>query len=387
MIKIIHIITGLNTGGAEMMLYKLLYRTDRNRFEQTVISLSGHGTVGERIEGLNIPVIDIGMKHGRPTLAGIWRLITIARKLKPNIIQGWMYHGNLAAQLAALLTPGQSSVLWNIRQSLYSLSYEKRLTAVVIKLGGYLSGFPEYIIYNSKTSACQHEAIGYRAETQVFIPNGFDTDLFVPSDEAKISVKREMGVPGDVLLIGLIGRYHPMKDHATFLKAASLLLEKGSNVYFVLAGDQIDEGNGELRKGINDLNISRYVRLLGKRSDIPRLTAALDIAAISSSYGEGFPNVIGEAMSCAVPCVVTDIGDSALIVGDTGRVVEPRDPQALADAWSELISINTDQRRQLGLRARQRICENFSLDAVVQQYEFLYEKIGAKRGSTAPCAA
>jgi glycosyltransferase involved in cell wall biosynthesis len=387
MIKIIHIITDLSTGGAEMMLYKVLSKTDRNRFEPVVISLSDHGTLGERIEGLDIPVIDIGMKRGRPTLIGILRLITISRELKPNIIQGWMYHGNLAAQIADLFTPGQTFVLWNIRQSLYSLLYEKRLTAAVIKLGSYLSRFPEYIIYNSKTSASQHEAIGYRANARVFIPNGFDTDHFVPSDEAKISVRSELGITGDVFLIGLICRYHPMKDHLNFLKAASLLLKKHSNVHFILAGDQVDESNSELCEKIHDLQLSNQVHLLGERRDIPRLVAALDIAVSSSYYAEAFPNVVGEAMSCAVPCVVTDVGDSAFIVGDTGRVVQPRDPQALADACSELISLNAYQRRDLGLKARQRILEHFSLDAVVRQYEALYEKIAAKRGSIAACAA
>jgi len=369
-----------------MMLYKLLSRTDRGRFEPAVISLSDRGTLGERIEELGIPVIDIGIKHSRPTLTGILRLITIARKLKPNIIQGWMYHGNLAAQVANFFMPGKAPVLWNIRQSLYSLSYEKTATAAVIKLGSYLSRFPAYIIYNSKTGAAQHEAIGYRAGARVFIPNGFDTDRFVPFDEAKISVRGEMGITKDAFLIGLICRYHPMKDHINFLKAASLLLSKHSNVHFILAGDQVDESNSELRKEIHDLQLSNYVHLLGERSDIPRLTASLDIAAISS-YAEGFPNAIGEAMSCAVPCVVTNVGDSPSIVADTGRVVPPHDSQALADAWSELISINAVQRRELGLRARQRICDNFSLDAVARQYEALYEKIVAKRGSTAACAA
>ncbi len=358
-----------------MMLYKLLSRTNRDRFKHVVISLSAHGTMGNLIEELGIPVIDIGMKRGRPTLTAILRLITIARELKPKIIQGWMYHGNLAAQVVSVFMRGETPVLWNIRQSLYSLSYEKRLTAAIIKLGSYLSKLPAYIIYNSETSACQHEAIGYRANVRVFIPNGFDTERFAPSDEAKESVRSELGIDNNDFLIGLICRYHPMKDHMNFIKAASLLPKGHSSVHFILAGDQVDESNSELCKEIHDLNILHYVHLLGERNDIPRLTAALDIAVISSSYAEGFPNTIGEAMACGVPCVVTDVGDSAFIVGDTGRVVQRRNPQALADAWSKLISLDAGQRRELGLRARRRICENFSLDAVVRQYEALYEKV------------
>jgi len=355
-----------------MMLYKLLSRTNRTRFEPAVISLSDHGTLGEQIEGLGIPVISIGMKRGRPTLTGIWRLIAAARELKPNIIQGWMYHGNLAAQLAGFFRPGQTVVLWNIRQSLYSLSYEKRATAAVIKIGSYLSRFPAYIIYNSKTSACQHEAIGYRAGARVFIPNGFDTAGFSPSDEARQSVRSELGIAEDAFLIGLICRYHPMKDHEMFLKAVSLLLESNSNVHFVLAGDRVDNNNVELRKRIHHLKLSNHVHLLGERRDISRLTAALDIGVSSSSYAEGFPNVIGEAMSCAVPCVVTDVGDSALIVGDTGMVVQPRDPLSLAYACQKLIDMGKDRLQEMGKRARRRIVDRFSLEYIVQHYEHLY---------------
>ncbi|HWR73723.1 MAG TPA: glycosyltransferase [Nitrospirota bacterium] len=379
MIRIAHIITGLNTGGAESMLYKLLSRADRTRFEPVVISLSGYGTLGKQIEGLPVRVFDIGMNHGRQSFIGICRLISLVRKLKPNIVQGWMYHGNLTAQLATIFIPNRTPVVWNVRQSLYSLAYEKNTTAAVIKLCGYLSQFPAAIVYNSMTSASHHEAIGYRVESCAVIPNGFDTDLFVPSEQARSSVRAELGLPGDTHLIGLIGRYHPVKDHQCFLEAAALLKGGIDDVHFILAGSGVDDQNRELRNEITNKNITERMHLLGERQDIPRLTAALDIAT-SSSRSEGFSNVIGEAMSCGVPCVVTDVGDSASIVGDTGTAVPQRDPRALSDAWTGLIRVGKEKRRALGQKARQRICEHYSLDTVVRDYEALYERLstGAK---------
>ncbi|MEP0854541.1 glycosyltransferase [Trichocoleus sp. DQ-U1] len=370
--KLLFIITGLSTGGAEMMLYKLLSRLERERFDPVVVSLRERGTLGDRIESLGSPVYTIDMKPGIPTLASIWRLIRTARQLKPDLIQGWMYHGNLAAQLAGITAPQPVPVIWNIRQSLYSLDSEKAGTAAVIKLLAKLSSYPAQIIYNSKNSAIHHEELGYKADKTKIIPNGFDTDLFAPSTTARNSLRSELGIAEKVFLIGLIGRYHPQKDHANFLQAAAILFQTSPDIHFVLAGTGITRENIALQDVIKTLGLTERIHLLGERDDMARLTAALDIAS-SSSYSEAFPNVIGEAMSCGVPCVVTDVGDSAWMVGDTGRVVPARDPQALANAWKELIALGSMGRETLGHLARTRIIEYSSLDSVVAQYEELYE--------------
>ncbi|MBN3883582.1 MAG: glycosyltransferase [Nostoc sp.] len=376
--KIIYIITGLYTGGAEVMLYKLLSRIDRERFNPVVISLMDRGIWGDRIATLGIPVYTIGIKEGKPKLANIWRLIHIVRQLQPDLIQGWMYHGNLAAQFARLFLFKQVSVLWNIRHSLYSLDLEKPRTTIIIKLSAQFSNSATKIIYNSQNSARQHEKSGYCIKKTCVIPNGFETDKFIPSDKAYLSVRSEFNIPENALLIGLIGRYHPIKDHFNFLQAAALLLKNYPNVQFVLAGNKVDWQNHILSELIHELGLVKQIHLLGERHDVPRLTAAFDIAS-SSSSGEGFPNVIGEAMSCGVPCVVTDVGDSAWIVSDTGKVVPPRDPEALANAWKALIDIGTEGREALGKAARQRVIECFSLDSVVDQYEVLYDNILTKK--------
>lgn len=373
--RVVFVITGLTTGGAEMMLLKVLSRMDRTKFEPLVVSLGDRGTMGDRIEACNVPVHTLGMKPGKPTLAAIWHLIRLIHRLKPDLIQGWMYHGNLAAQVAAFFTRRRVPVLWNIRQSLYSLSHEKRGSAAVITLCSRLSWLPTRIIYNANTSATLHERHGYSSSKRLIIPNGFDTTLFAPSAEARATVRGEFNLPEDSFLIGLVARYHPMKGHSNFLQAASLLLRSRSDVHFFLVGTEVDNTNERLRQEVDSLALGSHVHLLGERQDVPRLTAALDIASSSSSWGEGFPNAIGEAMACGVPCVVTDVGDSAWIIGDTGRTVHPDDPVALAMAWQTLLEAGSKQRQVLGERARQRVMDHFSLEAIVSQYESLYERV------------
>lgn len=380
-IKNLHIIADLSIGGAEMMLYKLLSEMNRERFDPVVISLMDSGELRERIEVLGIPVYTASMRPGMPTPASIWQLVRLVRQLNPDLIQGWMSHSNLAAQLASIFASGRVPVLWNIRQSLYSLSYEKPLTAAAIKLCAQLSNWPTKILNNSRASAVQHEAIGYRSDKTLVIPDGFNTDLFAPSVEARRSIRLELGVAEDSVLVGLVGRYHPMKDHANFLYAAQLLLKKYPEAQFVLSGKRIDLRNEALCKLIHDSRIVGRTHLLGERHDMPHLFAALDIASSSSAYDEGFPNAIGEAMSCGVPCVVTDVGDSAWMVGETGRVVPPRDSEALANAWRELIELGPGGREALGRAARARVMEYFSLRSVVAQYETLYENVIAQKAS------
>lgn len=373
--KILYVITGLYTGGGERMLYNLLSKINRDRFSPVVVSLLDRGTWGDRIEALGIPVHTLGMQQGMPTPSAFWRLIHLVGQIKPDLIQGWMYHGNLAAQLASIFYSQKVPVLWNIQNSIYSLSHEKIMTASVIKLCAYLSKFTKKNIYVSKTSQIQHEALGYCSERSCLIPNASDNLQFIPSSQAKVSFRSELGLPEKSFLIGLICRYHPMKDHANFIQAAAILLKYYPQVHFVLVGTGVERENQSLNQIIQGLEIVNQIHLLGERKDISRITAALDIASSSSAYGEAFPLVLAEAMSCGVPCVVTDVGDSGWIVGNTGIVVPPKEPKALADAWKDLIELNSEGRKALGQAARARIIEYFSLESVVTQYEALYENL------------
>ena len=362
-----------------MMLFKVLSSIDRNRFEPVVVSLLRTDSFGDQvvnqIAALDIPIHSLQMEPGEFSVKKLTKLFAIVRQEKPNILQGWMYHANLAAQLASFASFKFIPVVWNIRHSLYSLDYEKKGTAMVIRLLSRLSSFPAKVIYNSQMGATQHQKVGYKSQKTIMIPNGFDVNLFKPSAENRLNLRQELGLAENTFLIGRICRYHPMKDHESFLRAAALLLADLPDLHFVLAGTSVDLDNSLLSNLLEELNIGDRVHLLGERKDVPYLTSALDIAVSSSYFGEAFPNVIGEAMACEVPCVTTDVGDSAIIVGDTGKVVPPQNPQALADGCRELISLGAEGRQQLGQKAREKVIKLYSLDAITTQYEQLYQGI------------
>jgi glycosyltransferase involved in cell wall biosynthesis len=373
-IRILFIITTLQTGGAEMMLYKLLATMDRQRFDPRVICLGGSGTPGARIKALGVPVYVAGVSPTRPSPALLWKVCRLARDLRPDLVQGWMYHGNAVASLAQYLWLQSIPVLWSVRHSPYSLRNEKRRSAVLIRLSAIISHRSHRVIYASHVSADQHEALGFAADRTTIIPNGFDCEEFKPSSRARIALRKELGVGDNTILIGLMGRYHAQKDHPTFLEAACRASKTQQDVHFVLAGHGVDPQNRDLARLIDSFRLNGRVHLLSERNDMPDLTAALDIATSASSFGESFPNVIGEAMACGVPCVVTDVGHSAVIVGDTGLVVPPRNPAALAASLLSLIDMETAARARLGAAARQRIVSEFSLRQIVRQYEAVYDE-------------
>ncbi|HXM34931.1 MAG TPA: glycosyltransferase [Pyrinomonadaceae bacterium] len=377
-LRILHVINDLSIGGAEMMLYRLLSQENRQRFDPVVISLMDRGSLRERIEELGIPVYTARMTPGLPTLGSIWRLVRLARQIKPDLIHGWLYHGSLAAQITGLVLTKKVPVLWSIHCSIYSLSFEKKLTAAVMRLCALISGLASNIIFVSHTSRSQHEALGYRIEHSCVVPNGIESNLFAPDAEARVSVRTELGLQQNALLIGVIGRYHRMKDHANFLNAAALLARQCPDAHFLLAGREVDRENHMLIDLIHKLGVDERTHLLGERLDIARLLAALDVYCLSSSHGESFPIIVGEAMSSEVPCVVTEVGDAAWMVYETGHVVPPRDPAALAAACGELIQIGPQGRRALGQAARARVMDLFSLSSVVAKYQELYESAMAR---------
>jgi glycosyltransferase involved in cell wall biosynthesis len=377
--RVMHVITGLSTGGAETMLLKLLSAASQ-RMEHVVVSLGDEGTIGPRIAALGLPVHCLGLKRNAPNPFRALSILPLAQRIAPQLIQGWMYHGNLMASLAAVALRktaprnvlGQKPVLWNIRQTVYDLRRERWLTAKLIRQGARLSSGPAAIIYNSQTSASQHEELGYRAEKRVIIPNGFDCQVLRPDEAARKAVRAELGITDDTVLVGLVARYHPMKDHVGFLKAAALVVQSHPQTRFVLVGAGVSSTQPELAEGIQQNELGDRVILLRERSDIPRLNNAFDIGCSASAWGEGFSNSIGEAMACGVPCAVTNVGDSAYIVADTGFVAPPRASEALAEAIGRLIEIGQPGRQQIGAKARKRIETEFSLSAIVEKYESLY---------------
>lgn len=373
MIRVLFISTGLGVGGAESMLRNLLSKLDRSRFAPHVVSLTGSGEIGRRIAAIGVPVLDLDLRH-RPVRDFI-QLVRHVRRLQPDVVQTWMYHADLLGGLAARCA-GVRAIAWGIRNSTLDRDQTKLSTRLVTRLNGLLSRWlPTGILSCAEAGRNVHVALGYAAEKMAVIPNGFDLSRFRPDAAARTSVRDELRLLADTPLVGIVGRFDPQKNHTGFLEAAGLLRNVRSDVHYVLVGNGLDARNDELAAAARRAEVFDAVHWLGRRDDMPRLMASLDVLASSSSFGEAFPNVLGEAMACGVPCAVTDVGDSAAIVADTGRVVPSGDMPALAAAIDDLLSLEASERASLGRRARLRVEEHFEIGHVVRCYEDYYGRL------------
>jgi glycosyltransferase involved in cell wall biosynthesis len=371
-IRILHIITGLSTGGAEMMMLKLTTNMDNSKFENHVVSLTNKGPVGHRLSDAGIAVTCLNMPRGIPHPTGLYRLWSVIRREKPDIVQTWLYHADLLGLLAARLA-GIKNVIWNLRCSYMGDEYDRGMTGFVIKLLARLSRLPAAIVINSKTGLKLHELRGYRPAHWVLLPNGFDPDQYRPDRKARATIRAELGIGDNTPLIGLVARLDPVKGYEDFLKAASKLAAKNPDVHFLLAGNGFVKDNGEIAEILADVSDKQF-HLLGERKDIPAIMAALDIATCSS-IGEGFPNVVGEAMSSGTICVATDVGDCRYILNDTRSIVPPSDPDKLAEAWQNILSMPASEREKISTAGRQRVIDNFSLSVIVTKYQNLYTEL------------
>jgi glycosyltransferase involved in cell wall biosynthesis len=377
MINITHIITTLTTGGAERMLLKLVKHMDSSRFQNRVIALGPMGIMGERIRALGIPIYTLDMRPDLPSPLALLRLIRGLRQYQPDIIQTWMYHADLMGTIASRWVP-DAVLCWNIRTA--SPAIVKRLTrAAIMRPCTWFSGYPDAIITNTILGQQLHVAWGYRDSNWRVIYNGFELDDWYPDPAAGVDVRRELGIPAEHHVIGMVARNHPKKNYSGFIQTALRLLERRSDIHFVGVGPGVTSEALALRMLIPP-DLANHFHLLGERRDVSWLVNAFDIATLTSR-DEGLPNAIGEAMACGVPCVVTDAGDSAHLVGDTGIVVPIDDPAALIAGWGRLLDLSQDERRRLGLAARARIESHFAIDVIVHQYEALYHELAHKRAS------
>jgi glycosyltransferase involved in cell wall biosynthesis len=372
--KVVFIITSLPAGGAQMMVLKLLERL-HPRFETRVISLTTLGDIGPRIESLGIPVEALGMKSGLSTLSVLIRLTRRLRTIRPQVVHTWLYRADFIGGLAARLA-GVPCVAWTIRHGNLDVDKNKRSTLAVVWLCARLSTWvPTSVLSCSEQARRVHIRRGYNPEKIVVVPNGFDLSVFRPDEAARRTVRAELNIEPQTLLIGWIGRFHAQKNLEGFFEAAAQLHRRVPQAHFLLVGQGLVREDAEVMRAVKAGGLDSVTHLLGARRDIPQILAAIDVLA-SSSSGEAFSNVLGEAMSCAVPCVVTDVGDSALIVGDTGRVVQAGDMAGLAVMLENLLTLPSADRIDLGARARERVRQLFEIGNVVKQYESFYDRLG-----------
>lgn len=366
--RITHIITGLNDGGAEAVLYRLC--TTDHTHQHTVISLMDAGKYGPMLEAAGVNVHCLRMPRGRVTLHGLFRLWRLLRANRPDVVQTWMYHSDLVGGVVARLA-GIRRVCWGIHHTTLEPGKSARSTIWVARINAMLSRWvPKVIICCAEKARDVHEALGYVSHKMVVIPNGYNLSQFCPAKEARELLRRTLSIDSDTFLVGMVGRFDPQKDHANLIKALSILKRKGYPFVCLLVGKSLVLENDAIAKQIAANGLGEHVRLLGQRTDIPGVMNALDVHVLSS-YGEAFPNVLPEAMACGTPCVTTHVGDAALIVGDTGWVVPARDPEALADALLSAYREILDQPLKWALRkvaARDRVAAHFSIEQMVESY-------------------
>jgi glycosyltransferase involved in cell wall biosynthesis len=374
--RVLHVITALGLGGAERMLLKLLSARALSHCEQRVVTMLPGGPMAATMRAAGVPVIELDFLGGLPLAGGTWGLAKAARSFRPDIVQGWLYHGNLGAAIARAFVRPPAPLIWGIRQSLASLENENAFAKAGIALNRIASGRPDRLLFNSRTSLAQHRKFGFRMDHAEYLPNGFEADSFRADPGAREHWRAAWGIDEGTVVYGLLARYHPFKDHAGFFEAATRLLAQRPASRFVLAGTDINTDNPALMAALRSAGLTEHVLLLGERRDVPGILSALDVY-VSSSAAEAFSNSVGEAMSCEVPCVVTDVGDSSAVVGSTGRVVPPRDPAALAAAMLEMHDLGPSGRRALGSEARRRVLAEFDIEAVAARYSGLYASLVA----------
>lgn len=370
-LRVLHIITGLGDGGAESALFRLCSH-DR-RHAHRVISLMDAGKYGSLLAGAGIEVHSLRMPRGKLSVGGLFRLWRLVRSAKPDVVQTWLYHADLIGGVVARLASA-SNICWGLHHSNLAPGTVKQNTIRVAQLCARLSRFvPWKIVSCSRRAAEVHAQLGYAADKFVVIPNGYDVAQFVPDSVARRRLRAEWGIPDDKLLLGMVARFDPQKDHANLLAALGQLKRRGSSFHCLLVGTGMESGNETLTQWLAAEGLTEVVSLLGRRNDIPAVMNALDVHVLSS-LGEAFPNVLAEAMACGTPCVTTDVGDAALIVGDTGWVVPPGEPARLARALEKALGLcrqpaDWSARQQA---ARQRIVERFSIKKMVEAYHSVW---------------
>ena len=376
--KILHMIIGLNVGGAENSLKRLIeIHKDNQNYQHCVISLTTIGKIGEQLQVSGIEVKALGMTSAFSVPITLWRLIKSIRHINPDIIHTWMYHADLLGGLAAYFT--QKKVIWSIRNTHVAIgSGTAKTTKYIMWLCAKLSyKIPSKIICVANAAKISHyKNYRYDNKKMIVIPNGYAIDAIqkMVINTQKEKLLTELKIRNDKIIIGSIGRFNDYKDFPTFIKSANILLMSQQNLQFLLIGRDVDENNKSLMSLISDTVSPNAFVLLGERNNIPELLSLMDIFCLHS-ISEGFPNVLGEAMCAGLPCVTTDVGDAALMVGGHGSVVPHSNPEKLAAALQAMLDLSPQERTNIGQALSQRIRDHYSITNIQQAYKALYHEV------------
>ncbi|MBI5814209.1 MAG: glycosyltransferase [Nitrospinae bacterium] len=365
MSRLLFLARSLETGGAERQLTVTAQALKRMGHEVHVAVFYSGGAFEKDMAEAGIPVVRLNKKGRWDTAGFAARLVKTVRSIKPSAVLSYLGPPNI---MAASLKPffGGAKVIWSVRASFMDLSRYDWLTGFSYTLERGLVTFADRVIVNSKAGMAILADKGYPAARLSVVPNGIDTQMFRPDREAGAKVRAELGYSQNDKVVGLAARLDPMKDHPTFLHAAKIMLNARPGLRFLIVGGGPEEYFEKMRKLAAELGLGAAVTFTGERSDMPALYNAMDIAALSS-IGEGFPNAVGEAMACGVPCVATDVGDAAWIAGETGIIVPPKNPEALSKGIMEMLARMESNRDAVSGKARERIAKMFGVEAMAAQ--------------------
>ena len=372
--RVLHVIVGLNVGGAELMLKRLVdSETPNNELEHSVISLTDLGTLGPKLQAVGVPVQALGLTAFYAIPFALIRLVGLMKACRPNIVQTWMYHADLLGGIAARLA-GIKKVIWGIRTTDVAAG-GSRSTLLVRKACAMLSHrVPMTIVCAAEASRRAHTNLGYDSTRMEVVPNGFDFSSLQVSFGQRQVVRAHCGVEAGELVVGCLGRFHKAKDQENFILAAAMVAAANPMVRFVMVGRGIDASNTELAHWISATGFANRFVLLNERADVPACLAAMDVFCLSSRT-EGFPNVVAEAMAMELPCVVTDVGDAVLLLNGLGVVVPKENHAELARGINTLLAMSPVQRRDLGQRAGAHVRLEYSIAKTRERFEAIYRKL------------
>ena len=367
--KILHIISGLTNGGAERSLFNLCNSSLNNHFEQIVLCLGKEGIYGHKLEAIGIKVYYIDFKSNSKIIR-IFKFLKICKKINPDIIQGWMTHGNFFSLIAFASLTFNPKLFWNIRQTIYKLKHEVFFTRILLLLNAFFSKVPQKIICNSNLAIRQLSDFGYNSESFVFIPNGFDLDFWKKDTAFRMKTREQIGINIQGFVIGYVGRFHPMKNIDSLLNAFSFLSAKHPNLYLMIIGHDVSEYSLDMLEFVNSISVDK-IKILGRKDDIHKYYSCFDLFVLCSAWGEGFPNVIGEAMSNELCCISTNIGEAQNLLEDVGLIIPPSNVEILIKKVEECLN-DFEGVQNLGEKARLRIKEKYSLENTINSYLKLY---------------
>jgi glycosyltransferase involved in cell wall biosynthesis len=366
--SVAHIITGLDLGGAEYVLYRLI-ENSRHLVQHQVFSLTNLGVFGARLQALDVPVNAMGLSRNPLSIARLARLRSALQANRPDVVQSWMYHADLLGGIVAR-SAVRAPVIWGIRNSDLDPDTTALTTRVIARLCAAISQrLPSRIISCSHRAARLHIDLGYRPDVMAVIPNGVDIHAFAPSESMRVRWRDRLGLKDTDFVFGHVGRWDPQKDHQTLLRAFAIARRSDRSLRCVLVGSSVNDANRDLVAMLEHAGVREACQLLGPSDEVNNIMSAFDALVMSSAYGEAFPNVVAEALACAIPAVVTDVGDASDIVGPHGWTVPKRDPTALGAAMQQaVVAIRNAGRSSIGAECRAYALERFSMQAMVRQY-------------------